>query len=336
MAIPMPLDTRRALLGALIDDAGLFPPASLPMEHAAVAHREAASGRHGWILGRFLCPASRLRELGEVLARLPAGPPFDLSVILDAPGRGPWRESVERDLDLVRRFSGWAGPAASVRLVEVRLPLPPPGGGRAVAADELVRGLVEEINASNLAGPIVPFLEIPHGADWNERVRETLSAIADERQSMSPSDGTSGAPGAKIRCGGQEPDALPSPEDVAVFVAQCCRLSVPFKATAGLHHPFRHVDASTGIVRHGFLNVAGAAVLAHAHGLHEIDIARLLGDQDPDHFSLIAEGFGWQDLWADEGAIAEARHAVFVAYGSCSFSEPVDDLIGLGILPLEA
>ncbi|MDP9386274.1 MAG: hypothetical protein M3P50_13810, partial [Actinomycetota bacterium] len=56
-------DARLALLGALIDDAGLFPPARKAMDRAIADHRAAQAGEHCWLLGRFLCPASRLEEL---------------------------------------------------------------------------------------------------------------------------------------------------------------------------------------------------------------------------------------------------------------------------------
>ena len=63
--------------------------------------------------------------------------------------------------------------------------------------------------------------------------------------------------GAKIRCGGT---TLPSVEEVGEFIAACRDAGVPFKATAGLHHPIRSGD------RHGFLNLLAAAVLGDARG----------------------------------------------------------------------
>src|SRR5262249_38876805 len=70
---------------------------------------------------------------------------------------------------------------------------------------------------------------------------------------------------AKIRTGGTPADAFPSPADVARFLSACIAARVPFKATAGLHHPVRgeHAltyapDSAVGIM-HGFLNVFVAA-----------------------------------------------------------------------------
>src|SRR5688572_32975337 len=58
-------DARVAFLTGLIDDAGLFPPASLPMDEAVAAHTESRGGKNGWILARFICPASRLPEVAR-------------------------------------------------------------------------------------------------------------------------------------------------------------------------------------------------------------------------------------------------------------------------------
>src|SRR5438445_13553439 len=53
----------RALLEGVIDYAGLFPPAKLPMEQAIRNYARYRREQEGWMLGRFLCPASRLAEL---------------------------------------------------------------------------------------------------------------------------------------------------------------------------------------------------------------------------------------------------------------------------------
>jgi hypothetical protein len=52
------------LLAGLVDDAGLFPPAWLPMSEALARHR---ASDHPMLSGRFLCPADRVDELLSVL-----------------------------------------------------------------------------------------------------------------------------------------------------------------------------------------------------------------------------------------------------------------------------
>jgi len=119
---------------------------------------------------------------------------------------------------------------------------------------------------------------------------------------------------------------FPSPAELAAFIVGCRDLGLSFKATAGLHHPIRD-----GIV-HGFLNLLAAAVLAHASGAGERELAGVLLETDASVFGVTDEAFtiGGHRFEADQ--VAAARTELFVGYGSCSFSEPVEDLHGLGLL----
>jgi hypothetical protein len=132
--------------------------------------------------------------------------------------------------------------------------------------------------------------------------------------------------GAKVRCGGPTPDMFPSPAELAHFICGCRDRGLRFKATAGLHHPIRD-----GIV-HGFLNLLGAAVRAHADGAEPRELVAVLLEEDPGAFSVTDEAFTVRGRAFGAEAVAAARERLFVGYGSCSFSEPVEDLKGLRIL----
>jgi len=117
---------------------------------------------------------------------------------------------------------------------------------------------------------------------------------------------------AKVRCG---PEAPPV-EQLAELVRRCRFEGLAFKATAGLHHAVRTEG------QHGFLNLLAAAVFG--------DEERTLAEEDSSAFAL-GETFRWRDREARVDEIAEARR-FFVAIGSCSFSEPVEELEALGWL----
>ncbi len=275
-------DARLALLAALIDDAGLFPPARKPMERAVADHRAARAGEHGWLLGRFLCPASRLDELAA------AGPGGDwaLGAVLDG---DDWR------VDL-GRVAAYAGPGR-IDAVEARLPADPEALAAAAAGDGLA-----------------VFLEVPRSEPGAlDAALERIAAI--------------GGAGAKLRCGGLTPEAFPDDAFVARFVATCRRLGLAFKATAGLHHPFRTRDEEIGVLQHGFVNLLAAA--GAPAGTSGDELLAIVGERDAAAFSLAPGGLGWRDRPADP---AEARRR-FTAFGSCSFSEPAGDLLAAGALP---
>ncbi len=131
--------------------------------------------------------------------------------------------------------------------------------------------------------------------------------------------------GAKVRCGGPTPDMFPSPAELAEFITGCRDLGLRFKATAGLHHPLRD-----GIV-HGFLNLLAASAMAHA-GAGPRELIDVLLADEPGAFSFAGDGFGvaGREFGAEE--VAAMRRDLFVGFGSCSFSEPVEDLKKLWIL----
>jgi hypothetical protein len=118
---------------------------------------------------------------------------------------------------------------------------------------------------------------------------------------------------AKVRCGPEPPPV----DELAGFIRRCREEGIPFKATAGLHHAVRTDEQL------GFLNVLAAAVFG--------DEERALGENDAGAFGL-GETFVWRDREAGADEIEGVRRDLFVSIGSCSFSEPVEELEALGWL----
>jgi len=295
----------RAFLGELIDHAPLFPPAQLPIPEALAAHERAESGTYFWMLGRFVVAASRLNELVAALERDDAPGPLPVSIVLDGePGR---------TLAVVTALASAHAARIDVEALESAAPLE--AVSQAYESADLPREpeLYVELDATDR-------IELEAALLGLNRYRE-----ASERDV-----------GAKVRCGGVSADAVPTPAQLAGFIALANALGVPYKATAGLHHPVRHFNAEAGYVQHGFLNLAGAAVLARAHGLDERALETLLADEDASDFKLDGERFSWCGVTAHAGEIGAARLRGLRSYGSCSFDEPVADLLGLGMLSAAA
>jgi hypothetical protein len=138
------------------------------------------------------------------------------------------------------------------------------------------------------------YVELPLGDGIEERV-----AVLAERGYR-----------AKVRCGGA---TVPTSAELGRFLRACREARVPFKATAGLHHPL----VAEG--RHGFLNVLAACAFE--------EDAALEGDVRLDAGSL-----RWNGREAGPEELERVRREQLVAVGSCSFFEPVEDLRELGIL----
>jgi hypothetical protein len=132
----------------------------------------------------------------------------------------------------------------------------------------------------------------------------------------------------KLRAGGTTGAAFPTSPLLAGAIERCVNAGVPFKCTAGLHHATRHRDPATGFAHHGFLNVLLAAGVTDQLGTSAT--ADVLEQTDA---AMLASGLS--SLGPDGLAIARRR---FVSFGTCSLTDPVDDLTELGLLddPREA
>lgn len=133
---------------------------------------------------------------------------------------------------------------------------------------------------------------------------------------------------AKIRTGSIKPEGIPSAESVAEFIITCARLKLPFKATAGLHHPIRaeypltYEANAPRAVMHGFLNVFLAAAFAWQG---DTDILPVLTETDPSAFRF-DEAAHWRNRSLTVAQLQDARQNFSHAFGSCSFEEPIQDL----------
>lgn len=313
MSAPLLLDARRVLFAGLIDYAGLFPPASLDVEAAVAEYRAARSGPHAWMVARFICTASRLEELTGVLTTtMTAGEPsWPVSVVLDG--------DLARAASLAQSFDAHMGNAAEVVFTEVRLPVDPAIDGAHGSVAETAKA------AASISPTVTAFLEIPITASWETDLPATTAAIAAASSELGRTIA------AKVRCGGTAPAAFPSPFQVARFLTACRAAEIPYKATAGLHHPIRHHDADLGVMMHGFLNVLAASALSES-GADETLLVEVLEDTNADSFLLGSAGLQWRGRRIPVTTIKDVRDGRFPSYGSCSFDEPVADLMALGML----
>jgi hypothetical protein len=303
-----------ALLTELIDYAGLFPPARLPLDQAIRNYARYRQENDAWMLGRFVIPASRLEDLEPYHEELfHVAPPFAFSVL----GRGggsltEFFTNLRADLRDIAAFRKRHGNRVTVEVLEVRLPPD--------LADPLRPESALTLYKTLRIFPVVdlfPFCEAPGRP---EDLLKQLTQLSGEQV------------GFKLRTGGLEASAFPSSEQIATLLYGCLQAGVPFKATAGLHHPLPRVDAALGVRMHGFINLFLAGVLAYSRNLPPEQIRHLLDDDQVEHFSFTNKGASWQKHRVTTAEIAAARRDFVRAFGSCSFEEPRADLRALGWL----
>lgn len=246
----------RALLHQLIDYAGLYPPAGLPLAAVTENYARYRGSPDAWILNRLVLPAAKLAEvqLGE-----------------------GWRVTLLADQE--------PGPQPSqVETLETK-------GAHAFSLPTYCEAPLQKIESGF----------------------------------------------AKVRTGGLTPDAIPTAENLADFIALAAALRRPFKATAGLHHPIRSdraltydADSPRGVM-HGFVNVFIAAAFAW-HGQDWDFILKVLNESDPGAFAFSGDMLHWRGASLTVEQISRARREFAHSFGSCSFEEPLADLRELGWL----
>jgi hypothetical protein len=288
----------RALLHGAVDYAGLFPPAALDMEEAVRRFAVHHGGPDRWMLGRFVLPAARLDEFASAAShhRERTRDHWLLSALV-----GP---DTEADLVRVAQFdAGAVGGDPMVDTVE----------GKAATAAGITQ------LAALVPRGLTAYVELPVA-------RDPVPLVAAAR---------AGRVRAKLRTGGVAADAFPSAATLARFLHACAEAGVACKLTAGLHHALcgdyrlTYAPQSATGAMFGFVNVLVAALLVR-DGLGADDAARVLAETDPAAFTFDDDGLRWRDHALPLARVRDGRERLVVAFGSCSFDEPVAELRALG------
>jgi hypothetical protein len=320
--------TLRALLERVIDYAGLFPPARLPMDEAVPNYLAYRASPQAWLLGGFVCGAAQLADLARALTAHGSAPPDFACCVIGSPlpNLAAAGAALRGDLKQMQQFAAALGiPANDVDRLSLEFRLPqdwtPDSSGIPILFDEINRA------ATDLEVPLgTVFLEAPLNGPVAEVAQSVNSFLWR----------TNAVFGLKFRTGGLEPSAYPSPEALARAIAACRDNGLVYKLTAGLHQPLRHEETAlrTGAAKtmaHGFLNVLVAAVLASANRrLPPSDILPILEEQSAECFDFSPAKLQWRQHTATLEQIRSARQTALASFGSCSFDEPVEGLRALG------
>ncbi len=309
----------RILLEGLIDYAGLFPPASLDLRTSSRNFVAYMAGADRWVLRSFVCPAARLAELGDSLGHHEHTGGLQVTALGPAPGEQTWETALDATLDAADRFNArHSGLGVSVTSFELKL------SGR-IAGDpaELDKSIGKLTDRARSIAPADYFVEVTPAAN------DPAAVAAAVARHDNPSD--PGYLGLKIRTGGVTPPDVPTSASVARFICACRDYGVPFKATAGLHHPLYHFSHEVGTRMHGFLNVFAGSIVAAVHELDTETVADLLHCSEASDLLWDDKGLTFRTYHASLDDIRRVRQDLAISFGSCSFDEPREDLLTLDL-----
>ncbi len=234
-----------------------------------------------------------------------------------------FRTNLPRDIHAIVEFLSRDDCRAAVDSLELKLPADVCGESRDGELTGLFDLLRQQLDRAELS-PLNVYIEIPRQEYWKRRVARVLEFI---RQ-----DSSRNRLGLKIRMEFPDEPARPTGQQVATFVEACNAAHVPWKATAGLHHPLRSCESSVPKRAFGFLNVFVAGVLASTHQLSAARLLPILGETSISSLKCTDSALQWRDLRATTAEIQRARRDSLISFGSCSFEEPCDGLQALQLI----
>lgn len=296
-----PIESVRVLLSGIIDYAGLFPPSQVSMPEAVINYATYKNSNYGWMLGRFVTPVSRLDEFVESAGELAS-----------RDSNGGWRlavtagEDINETIRKIESFNRTYAPRISVDLLEVK-------ANTSSKIENTVAALPSEVTA---------YFEISTG-----------NALADLVTTLSLKGQK-----AKIRTGGVTREDFPSSKHIIRFVRTCMAANVPFKATAGLHHPIRcfrpltYAEDSPQGTMHGFLNML--LMTGFARESYRVSLLEEMMEEEFEEVFQFSElGVKWRsEHFLSNAHLGWLREKGMHSFGSCSFDEPIADLEAMGLL----
>ena len=291
----------RTLLAEIIDYAGLFPPSQLSMPEAVINYATYKNSNYRWMLSRFVVPAARLDEFLE-----------SAQDFISRDAKNVWRLAVlagEDIYDTLRRIEDFNAKNSS-----------------RVVCDVLEARATTESKIENTLNALPPGLTVYFEVPIDERLPDLVSVMAIRGGR------------AKIRTGGVSVDQYPSTKAIIRFVRTCLAANVPFKATAGLHHPVRcfkpltyEADAPEGTMN-GFLNMFLMTAFAR-YGFKPSVLQEILEDESAENFIFDETGVWWRnEHFLNSSQFERIRQSNIISFGSCSFTEPIEDLQEIGLL----
>ena len=282
-----PYPAEVGLFDQILDDAAMFPPGSAGADQAVREHLQYRADWFAPLIGLLVVPDSALGAVGRAAA--PSGGPLPVSVV-NTSGAGGLAALADR------RLNGLEIVAVESALRDL---------------DDLAGNAARVVSAAGELDPsIAVYVELPYAPGW-QRAAAVVEAA--------------GAYG-KIRTGGLEPTAYPSPEQLADQLSALVEADLAFKATAGLHRAWPNTGrdaAGRPLAQHGFLSVL-LAVSALVDGAEPADAADLLRLDDRERIAETVRGW-------DQPTITRVRRR-FRSFGCCGVLDPIGDLVDLGLL----
>ncbi len=282
------MSAAQALLGRILEYAGLFPPAALDMESALRNYQGYTETDEFWLLGGFVLPANRLEEFAGAFERVwgtEQERPWTLKVVCAGETEDDARaiEEFQQGAVFIGSLEAKAANARAAKEVLERLP---------AARSRYVEFAPEK------AGEMLPVL-----AEYGARAKIRLAGVTAE----------------------SVPSAEAVARFLLACAKEGIAWKATAGLHHALRGVRELLPGGPRVATHGFVNVFLAGALAF-YGADEKAVVRTLSEEDVDAFRLDDDVIRWHDNAMISDQIEKARGEFAISFGSCSFEEPVKDL----------
>jgi hypothetical protein len=282
------MSAAQALLGRILEYAGLFPPAALDMESALRNYQGYTETDEFWLLGGFVLPANRLEEFAGAFERVwgtEQERPWTLKVVCAGETEDDARaiEEFQQGAVFIGSLEAKAANARAAKEVLERLP---------AARSRYVEFAPEKV------GEMLPVL-----AEYGARAKIRLAGATAE----------------------SVPSAEAVARFLLACAKEGIAWKATAGLHHALRGVRELLPGGPRVAMHGFVNVFLAGALAF-YGADEKAVVRTLSEEDVDAFRLDDDVIRWHDNAMISDQIEKARGEFAISFGSCSFEEPVKDL----------
>ncbi len=139
--------------------------------------------------------------------------------------------------------------------------------------------------------------------------------------------------GIKIRCGGLDASAVPTVEAVAAAISAGLAIGSPAEGDPGSPPSHSSPRRDPSARRSTVFSTSSRRRCSRGPTCSMNSIVReIIAEEDPKAFRLTDSTLGWRDLETGFEGVVDGRLHAMTSFGSCSFTEPRDDLADLGWL----
>lgn len=303
----------------LLDYAGLFPPAKLPLHESLVNYSSYTKHKQNNWLGKFILPIHKINECMEIMTKQNVfnnnKNKVEFSIILNSCEKfNDLNGIIKNDLSIIKCMSENLSNDIEIDSIEFY----PPKEVYQPDKVALFSTMLDLVNEAFYSEKNIKYkyLEIPFSENINEYIDLIAKCNSKNRDKIF----------IKLRTGGITPAQIPTAYHIAQAIRLCAEQQIPLKATAGLHVPVPNDNPEVGARLHGFFNIFSCLLLCYSKLLSITEMEYIITNYSYSDFSFSSTGLTVGNKFISNEKMSELRNSFIKSFGTCSFLEPIEHL----------